>query len=256
MRYLSILLVLISLDSCDTLQNKSQETVKITTKQETEINAVNKEQNNNIDLNQFIKFLEEKSSLIPKKYYALLGLDSTIYEEFGNNYNISIKRKFGEKQILAITRKYYCNPIKCAWGIRLYIIENANLRRSEEFNYFFELDPTFSFEHEIFLIITDKVHDWEEIEFAMEATSEEYKVEFFIVLFEDKISKIEAFSSKELRLIRNYIFARHGYKFNSMDLKEYFSKYSWYTPKFDNVEENLSEIDKKIIMKIKTIEKK
>ncbi|MCH5320076.1 MAG: YARHG domain-containing protein [Paramuribaculum sp.] len=45
-----------------------------------------------------------------------------------------------------------------------------------------------------------------------------------------------AFKSKEeLRIMRNWMFARHGYKFKSKDLQEYFAQFPWYTPKYKDV---------------------
>ncbi|MBP9991653.1 MAG: YARHG domain-containing protein [Bacteroidales bacterium] len=41
---------------------------------------------------------------------------------------------------------------------------------------------------------------------------------------------IEGLSKAELRLLRNEIYARHGYIFQSDDLKEYFESKSWYQP--------------------------
>ncbi|OQY59274.1 MAG: hypothetical protein B6245_07570 [Desulfobacteraceae bacterium 4572_88] len=37
-------------------------------------------------------------------------------------------------------------------------------------------------------------------------------------------------STKELRIMRNEIFARHGFVFNSSDMKAYFESQDWYTP--------------------------
>ena len=51
-------------------------------------------------------------------------------------------------------------------------------------------------------------------------------------------------SLDELRIMRNEIFARHGYIFKSDDLSKYFSSYDWYAPKHDNVNHLLTEIDK------------
>jgi len=39
---------------------------------------------------------------------------------------------------------------------------------------------------------------------------------------------------KELRLLRNEILARHGYRFQSKDLQEYFCNMPWYNPVNDN----------------------
>lgn len=53
---------------------------------------------------------------------------------------------------------------------------------------------------------------------------------------------LENKSSRELRIMRNYIFARHGYIFKSDDLRQYFSQYDWYTPISRNVTKELSKI--------------
>ncbi len=42
-------------------------------------------------------------------------------------------------------------------------------------------------------------------------------------------SDIYGLSSAELRILRNYIYAHHGYIFKSRDLREYFNGLSWYT---------------------------
>lgn len=49
---------------------------------------------------------------------------------------------------------------------------------------------------------------------------------------------------KELRIMRNEIFAAHGYIFNSKDLNEYFNKHDWYKPESKEVSEKLTDIEK------------
>lgn len=44
-------------------------------------------------------------------------------------------------------------------------------------------------------------------------------------------------TSKELELMRNSIYARHGYKFKRKDLADYFSQFPWYTPTTSNSED-------------------
>lgn len=46
-----------------------------------------------------------------------------------------------------------------------------------------------------------------------------------------------------IRIMRNEIYARHGYVFNSADLKEYFSKQPWYKPLNDNNAVKLNAIE-------------
>lgn len=59
----------------------------------------------------------------------------------------------------------------------------------------------------------------------------------------------------ELRLMRNTIYARHGYMFQSADLQEYFSQFDWYEPRLNVVTENdMSEIERKNVALIKRFE--
>lgn len=62
-------------------------------------------------------------------------------------------------------------------------------------------------------------------------------------------------SQSELRIMRNEIFARYGYIFQSEDLKNYFNSKKWYKPALNNVNELLTEIDKKNIELIANFEK-
>ena len=56
---------------------------------------------------------------------------------------------------------------------------------------------------------------------------------------------LSGLSKSQLRILRNTIYARHGRKFKSKDLNDYFSKFSWYSPRFDEISVNdLSEIEK------------
>lgn len=57
-------------------------------------------------------------------------------------------------------------------------------------------------------------------------------------------SEIEALTDGELRLARNEIYARHGRRFTSADLQDYFSSKNWYTPEyapddFDRIQESI-----------------
>lgn len=53
-------------------------------------------------------------------------------------------------------------------------------------------------------------------------------------------------SPNELRLLRNEIYARKGYRFSSQDLMEYFHNFEWYKPTYsntDSVNQLLSDVD-------------
>ena len=58
-----------------------------------------------------------------------------------------------------------------------------------------------------------------------------------------------------LRLMRNAILARHGYVFQSKDLKEYFTAQSWYKPAASNADIQLSFIEQLNVDLIKAAEK-
>jgi len=63
-------------------------------------------------------------------------------------------------------------------------------------------------------------------------------------------SILEKLDKQQLRIIRNSIFAKHGYIFKSSDLQDYFSKISWYNGTKANVDNELTEIDKLNIQNI------
>jgi hypothetical protein len=63
-------------------------------------------------------------------------------------------------------------------------------------------------------------------------------------------------TSTDLRLLRNEIFARHGYIFKSPELTDYFSKFEWYQPNLtaDQIDKVLTGIDRFNISLIKSVE--
>ena len=67
-------------------------------------------------------------------------------------------------------------------------------------------------------------------------------------------SDIEGIDSDFLRLLRNSIFAKHGYIFKSDDLMEFFSCYDWYNPLKTDVTHELSDIENYNIQLIKSHE--
>jgi len=66
-------------------------------------------------------------------------------------------------------------------------------------------------------------------------------------LFEDKLisdAMLHGLSLHELRLLRNEIYARHGRIFKTMWIQQYFGSQSWYDPKEDFKDEEISGSDK------------
>jgi len=54
----------------------------------------------------------------------------------------------------------------------------------------------------------------------------------------------EHLSIKDLDVMRNEIYAEYGYRFKSKEWQEYFSQYDWYEPRFDNVDDQLTTLEK------------
>ncbi len=60
----------------------------------------------------------------------------------------------------------------------------------------------------------------------------------------------------ELKIMRNEIFARHGYIFKTEEMRNYFMYEKWYVPRYENVDGMLSDVEKKNIELIKRYESK
>lgn len=67
---------------------------------------------------------------------------------------------------------------------------------------------------------------------------------------------LKLLNKQQLRILRNEILARHGYIFNSPDLKSLFSKQPWYKPNKDYKDDMLTAIDKQNIDIIASTESK
>ncbi|MCQ2974637.1 MAG: YARHG domain-containing protein [Bacteroidales bacterium] len=67
-------------------------------------------------------------------------------------------------------------------------------------------------------------------------------------------SELKNYSKSELKIMRNEIYARHGYIFKTDAMKSYFAQQSWYEPKYNNVDKYLNSIEIKNIATIKKVE--
>ena len=62
------------------------------------------------------------------------------------------------------------------------------------------------------------------------------------------------FDKSTLRIMRNAILARHGYRFQSKDLQEYFANEPWYKPAASNDKIKLSFVEQLNMELIKHVE--
>lgn len=62
---------------------------------------------------------------------------------------------------------------------------------------------------------------------------------------------LEGLTSRELKIMRNEIFARYGYIFKTKEMISYFSQKTWYKARYDDVSDFLTPVEKKNIEFIK-----
>ena len=70
-----------------------------------------------------------------------------------------------------------------------------------------------------------------------------------------KESDVENLDKSDLTLMRNEIFARHGYCFSRKEMRQQFEKANWYVPNTVDIKGYLTDIEKKNILLIKRYEK-
>ena len=63
-------------------------------------------------------------------------------------------------------------------------------------------------------------------------------------------------TGQELRVMRNEIFARHSYIFTSGDMRDYFSREPWFTPRYSSVASRFNEFERANIDVISEYERK
>lgn len=83
-------------------------------------------------------------------------------------------------------------------------------------------------------------------------------MEDFSWLATSRVSKTDldarGYTKADYRILRNAIFARHGYVFKSADLTEYFNSFSWYEPRYSDVTSMLSTIEQANVQTLQRLE--
>ncbi len=118
----------------------------------------------------------------------------------------------------------------------------------------------------IYKVQKDEYGDWEKAEQLMKLTKIEWinstnkpelKGKYPFVSSEIMIKGIlENFDTKELRIMRNEIFARHGYIFKTSEMKVYFESQDWYSGLYEDLNDKLTDLEKLNIQLIKIREDK
>ena len=94
--------------------------------------------------------------------------------------------------------------------------------------------------------------EWITKEFAS-ATDKIYKINASNTLL--KKSDVENLKKGDLTIIRNTIYARHGYSFKNRPLRVFFDAQSWYIPIHTDIKKEFTDIEKKNIQLLLRYEK-
>ena len=81
-------------------------------------------------------------------------------------------------------------------------------------------------------------------EYVEEATGNVMEVYAYFSEFDNKLQDVEDLSTEDMAIVRNTVFAKHGYTFTSEYYRNYFAQFGWYMAKHDNVDELLKEEEK------------
>jgi hypothetical protein len=113
---------------------------------------------------------------------------------------------------------------------------------------------TFTYRPELNLNVDGvEVYDTETDEGVERITEDAGKINASTTLL--KAVDIENMYKRDLEVMRNAIYARHGYSFKNRVMRDFFDNYvSWYVPVSTNVSSELTEIERKNITLIKTYE--
>ena len=67
-------------------------------------------------------------------------------------------------------------------------------------------------------------------------------------------SDLSGYNTKQLKLLRNALFAVHGYRFKMKEYADFFKRFSWYEPRYDKVDDQFSDVERHNIDLIKSLE--
>jgi len=138
--------------------------------------------------------------------------------------------------------EFRCLRIPKVLDIKDTLILNKELTYKYNSKEFSQFSDYLDYQHPV--LVTDKKNGEKRIEEFDDIKKIYYRDYPFISKRKLDFEKIHEYNSRELRIMRNEIFAVHGYVFNSPDLREYFGNKKWYTPISKRVVNNLSEIEK------------
>lgn len=106
-----------------------------------------------------------------------------------------------------------------------------------------------------------------ELDTLADGTIDTLSINAFYRSASDKVFKLNASNTElkekdlknlrklDLQILRNTIFARHGFTFKKQTYKDFFNPIAWYIPVSDNVDQELTELERKNIKLLMRFEK-
>lgn len=182
-----------------------------------------------------------KGTISNYEYTFAVNLEETSNTNFDGSFNMTISKRDSiingfwvanhPMEVKVARRKYKLNKKKFIYlATNKLDITFINDEKSNAYKYSDTIDG--------------KVEEYEDYEyytnteklFEKNASLEELETEFV-----SNLSKADIF------ILRNSIFARHGFAFRDKQLRMYFEDYDWYMPVFGDVKEDLTDIEIKNI---------
>jgi hypothetical protein len=103
--------------------------------------------------------------------------------------------------------------------------------------------------------IENSYPEYVEGEIVMEETGKTITDHYYFVI-DESLTKIEDAEKSKLPYYRNQLFAKHGYIFKTQKYTNHFSQFDWYEPRFENVDDQLTEEEKLLADYLKQLEEK
>lgn len=176
-----------------------------------------------------------------EKYFSFI-VDEVKRERTDGQFNVSIDKK--DSILKGNWTAFYPDSVKISSRIfdlkKRFFKYDKNNKLSY---YFYDTDKFREFEY-----LTDTINGEVEVYSEQEyfATTEKVlkknaSVELLDKEFVSNLTKADIF------ILRNSIFARHGFAFRDKQLRMYFEEYDWYMPVFGDVKDDLTEIERQNI---------
>ena len=179
-------------------------------------------------------------------YTATIRAGGVVYFQGSDDNELTIEKdgdKAGAYKIIPSRQAEDRPPLRGEFGWRVQHI------RQEGMNFLVVRRPNGD-ASEILVLTPDNLKECQ----GQEEWAEKQPVSEIITGMLLNTNYLSRFSKDELRLMRNEILARHGWKFQSKDLKEYFGQQSWYKPVANNNTIKLNIIEQTNVQLIKSEE--